>query len=627
MGVIAKRVSVFALGAMAACCLLAAAPALAFADSVTVNMASDRNAARAIQAELDKAASKGTAANPYVVTVPRGTYALDRSLKLNSNTTLNLAGVTFKLNANAGCNMLRVGESDDRKTGYYYQNIVVNGGVFDGNKTNSTVMKAAHAKNVAFNNVVFKNARDSHLVEVAGIDGLRFIGCTFQDQTRNNANAAKAMSPEALQIDILNKTHFPTYRAEDLTMKNVVVDRCTFRNVPRGVGSHTGVYNNPMDNIAVTNCTFTGIDTVAIEFYNTVNLKITGNTINSAPRGIAVNSIGEQGMFFSKSIAAEGKTSSRYSSGFVKPSRNQSIVISDNTIISKGKDPHSGFENEAIVVKGTYLTKAMKKTSQMDAIPKGDHFIGGVTVTRNTITTAGHGIRFRDVKYSTIDGNKITYTGSRSGGANYYGVQTIDHCADNAITKNTIAKIKTNGIYVSDNSKAKTIKGNKISSPGKYGIAIDTKSRATVISGNKITSPKQHGIYLRKSSVVAKIDGNTISSPKKYGIFVESSTANAISKNKITKPKDSGIFVKPTSKVKSITGNTVTSGRTRGIAFYSGKSKAVISKNVIKKCKGNAIYIDAKTKKYKIVVKSNKIAGKGAKIASGKVAISGTKKA
>jgi lipoate-protein ligase A len=85
--------------------------------------------------------------------------------------------------------------------------------------------------------------------------------------------------------------------------------------------------------------------------------------------------------------------------------------------------------------------------------------------------------------------------------------------------------------------------------------------------------------------------------------------------------------VKPTSKVKSITSNTVTSGRTRGIAFYSGKSKAVISKNVIKKCKGNAIYIDAKTKKYKIVVKSNKIAGKGAKIASGKVAISGTKKA
>lgn len=627
MGILAKRAALFMLGAMATCCLLVAAPALAFADSVTVNMASDSNAARAIQAELDNAAVKGTAANPYVVTVPKGTYALDRSLKLYSNTTLNLAGVTFKLNANAGCNMLRVGESNDTKTGYYYQNIVVNGGVFDGNKTSSTVMKAAHAKNVAFNNVVFKNAKDSHLVEVAGIDGLRFIGCTFQDQTRNNAKAAKAMSPEALQIDILNKVHFPTYRAEDLTMKNVVVDRCTFKNVPRGVGSHTGVYNNPMDNIAVTNCTFTGIDTVAIEFYNTINLKITGNTISGAPRGIAVNSIGEQGIFFSKTIAAEGKTSSRYSSNFVKPAQNQNIVISDNTIVCKGKDPHTGFENEAIVVKGTYLTKAMKKTSQMDAIPRGDHFIGGVTVSRNTITTVGHGIRFRDVKYSTIDSNKVTYTGSQSGSANYYGIQTINYCADNTITKNTIAKIKTNGIYVSDNSKAKTIKGNTISSPGKYGIAVDTKSRATLISGNKITSPKQHGIYLRKSSVVAKIDGNKITSPKKYGIFIEASTANAISKNKITKPKDSGIFVKPTSKVKSISGNTITSGGTRGIAFYSGKCKATISKNIIKKCKGNAIYIDTKTKKYKIVVKSNKITGKGAKIASGKVAISGTKKA
>lgn len=72
MGTLAKRTSLLALGAMVACCLLAATPVLAFADSVTVNMASDRNAARAIQAELDKAATKGTAANPYVVTVPKG---------------------------------------------------------------------------------------------------------------------------------------------------------------------------------------------------------------------------------------------------------------------------------------------------------------------------------------------------------------------------------------------------------------------------------------------------------------------------------------------------------------------------------------------------------------------------
>lgn len=626
MGVIAKRVSVFALGAMAACCLLAAAPALAFADSVVVNMASDRNAARAIQAELDKAIAKGTAANPYVVTVPKGTYVLDRSLKLYSNTTLNLSGVTFRLKTNADCNMIRIGESNDTKKGYYYKNITINNGTFDANKNSSTVLKGAHAQNVVLQGVTLKNCYNSHLCEFAGIDGLIIKNCAFRNQKRSNDYRKRAINPEAIQLDILNKKHFPSYRAEDLILKNVEIVGCTFQNVPCGVGNHTTVLNNPFNGIKVDRCTFTNIDAQAVSFQNVIDLSITKNVINAAPRGIVVLSTGEQGLYLPSSLAKEAGDKATVSSGYRTPGKNQNIVISGNTIVCKGVDPRGNLENEAILLKGSYLTKATKLPGG-DVAPKGDHYLSGAVVSGNTITTAGHGIRFRDVKYSTIDGNKITYTGSRSGGANYYGVQTIDHCANNAINKNTIAKIKTNGIYVSDNSKAKTIKGNKISSPGKYGIAIDTKSRATVISGNKITSPKQHGIYLRKSSVVAKIDGNTISSPKKYGIFIESSTANAISKNKITKPKDSGIFVKPTSKVKSITDNTITSGGTRGISFYSGKIKATISKNVIKKCKGNAIYIDVKTKKNKIVVKSNKIAGKGAKIASGKVSMSGTKKA
>lgn len=632
--------------------VLGAVPALAA--EVTVAPGTGDNAAKVIQEELDKSPSLGTPTSPYVVNVKAGSYTLDRSLKLYSNVKLNLKGVTFKLKANTKSNMIRVGESDDTQTGYYYKNISVVGGTFDANKNSSTVLKAAHAQNVSFDGTTFKNCYNSHLAEVAAIDGLTIRNCQFRDQVRNNAEASKVMSPEALQIDILNKMHFPTYRAEDLTMKNVVVDNTQFVNVPRGVGSHTGVYNNPMTNITVNRCTFTGIDTVAIEFQNTINLRITNNTINSAPRGIAVNSIGTQGMFFSKSIAAEGGTASRYSSAYKTPAANQNIVISGNTVVSKGKDPHTGFENEAIVLKGSYSTDVPKGSKQMDALPKKDHYLSGVTIEKNTIKTIGHGIRLRDVRNSTVSGNSVTYNGSTSGSANYYGVQLIGHATGNKVVNNTISNPKTNGIYVSDKSGADLIQGNSIQNPGKYGVAVQDSTAAKILS-NKVTNPKTHGIHVFAGSAVQLIQGNSITSPgyaginvekssrvtsikkntikaaKKIGVFLHhESVATKIEGNTITSAKKYGIFAETNSTAKAMTSNKITKAGVRGIYLSSTKSNVSIAKNTISCLSGNAIYLDTKTQKYTVTVKGNKLTGKAStanvKVKSGKAKVSGSKK-
>lgn len=645
-----KRLALVALPTMLVTAL-GAVPAMAA--EVTVAPSGSDNAAKVIQEELDKSASLGTAANPYVITVKVGTYTLDRSLKLYSNVTLNLKGVTFKLTANTQSNMIRVGESEDTQTGYYYQNITVNGGTFDANKNSSTVLKAAHAKNVTFDGTIFKNCYNAHLAEVAGIDGFTVKNCQFRDQVRNNSESSKTMSPEALQIDIINKMHFPTYRAEDLTMKNVLIENTQFVNVPRGVGSHTGVYNNPMDGITVTGCTFSGIDTVAIEFQNVVNLHITRNVINSAPRGIAVNTIGTQGMFFSSSIAKEGKTTSHFSSAYVKPAANQNIVVSNNHIVCKGKDPHTGFENEAIVLKGTYSTDVPKGSSQMDALPKKDHYLSGVTIENNVIKTIGHGIRLRDAKNSLVKGNTVEYGGSKSGSANYYGVQLIDHATDNAIESNAINNIKTNGIYVSDKSGAKLIKGNAIKSPGKYGVALQD-STATKIASNKISKPKVHGVHVFLGSKVSRVESNSIANPGYSGVNVEQSArVSLIKKNNIKTPKVAGIFlhrkavvskiesntissakkygifVESNSTAKAITGNKITKAAQRGIYLSSTKSKVSITKNKVSCLKGNAIYIDVKTNKYPITIKGNKLTGKAStanvKVRSGKVKVSGSK--
>lgn len=484
--------------------------------AVTVAPKKDDNAAKVIQKQLDKAKKKGKANKPYVVTVKKGTYTLDRSLRVYSNTVLNLKGVTFKLKKNTTANMIRVGNSNDKKTGYYYKNITINGGVFNGNKTKSTVIKIAHAKNVTLNGCVFKNAYNSHLAEVAAVDGFKVLHCTFRDQIRKNKS--KVMSPEALQLDIVNKVHFPTYRADDTTVKNVVIDHCKFINLPRAVGSHTGILNNPMTNISVTNCTFQKIASVAIQFQNTINLTIEGNRIEGAPRGIGVFTLGEQGMFLAKTIAKEGKTKPHFSSAYKEPLEDQNIVIRNNHIKCSGKDPNKGFENEAIVVKGDHLTAA-KKSTGADKMPAGSYYLSGVTIEGNEITTVGHGIRLRDTRNSYVIDNKVSYVGSKKSSTKYYGIQTIERCSYNMVNRNVVNNAQCVGIYVSDHSQASSVSGNTITKSGQHGIAVYDGSSVAAIMNNTITGAGNCGIHIFKNSKVGELEGNVITGYAKYDIF------------------------------------------------------------------------------------------------------------
>ncbi len=80
-----------------------------------------------------------------------------------------------------------------------------------------------------------------------------------------------------------------------------------------------------------------------------------------------------------------------------------------------------------------------------------------------------------------------------------------------------------------------------------------------------------------------------------------------------------------------MSGNTVSQAGDKGIAVYSARAKTVVSKNKVAKSKSYGIYVDTKTKKYKVVIQGNKLTGSGkaklVKIVSGKASVSGSKKA
>lgn len=506
---------------------------------------------RAIQAALDTARDNATTSYPYKVVVQPGSYELSSSLHIYSNTYLYVQGVTFKQPAGAIANLLKVGATDDTMSGYYYKNIVIDGGIWDQNGNSNTSIKACHAQNVKLINATLKNCKNSHLTEFAGIDGLTIENCTFADQELTVD--AVPYTYEAIQFDILLESHLSGYRSEDLPLKNVTVNKCTFKNVPRGVGSHTAILNSPVDTISITNNTFTGLKSLAIQAMNYVNCTISGNKISDCPQGIMVYSVRESGTFLPSTAAKEGGIATSTSSSYVKPSNKQNIKITNNDIHVAGTDPYEQYENAAIFVSGLNLAKAVQGSG--DKIPAGNHFISDVTVSGNTIDTDGHGIRLQDVKSSTIQDNDITYHSNSTDV--FYGIQLREGTTDSTIKNNTVTK-PISGIHVYADCIVKEISSNKVVSPSNNGIMIEDAD-ATDISNNTITKPGLSGIFVYAKGSVGSISKNTVSEPKNYGVMIENATAGKISANKITSPGRNHIFVYKKSTVDSIDSHTLAS--------------------------------------------------------------------
>jgi parallel beta-helix repeat protein len=538
---------------------------------VSTEDTSDTGWRRAIQKALDEARDNASAKNPYTVKIPKGTYTLDAQLSIYSYTTLDLTGVTLK-RADRKMNILRVGLNDTASTGvtgYYYRNITIKGGTLDGCGTDSTVLKAAHCANFTMKKVTLKNVKDGHLMEVGGVNGLTISGCTFKDQTLSSSDV---LTYEAVQLDILYEKHLSGTRNEAIPNKNVTVTDCTFQNVPRGIGSHTAVLNAPVNGVTITGCTFKKIKSCAIQGQGWKNVLIEDNTIKDGPRGIAIYYVRDEGSgtYLASVLSKTGKTKSSVSNAY-KADNAQNIVIRNNNItLSNMKDAYASYVRGAIVISGTEVTSDKGFSDGSGHLPKGDYYISDVTVTGNTITTYGNGIRAVEARNCTISNNTITCKKAtvkdNSGTQDYYGIQARYLCKDIVIKDNTVTGSSSNGIYASADSSIKEISKNTVSNAGKNGIDIEA-SKCTVIKDNQISNSAVTGIFVYSKSNVDSITNNTIDKAANHGISIYDQ-----------------------SKTTKVSGNTVKSAAGYGICVGNKSNGGTISGNKISGCKkGNAV--------------------------------------
>lgn len=605
--------------------------------TIRVSVKAGADIVETVNDALNLARENATASNPYTVTIPAGSYKLSAQLRIYSNTTLNATGATLTYsNKNDNHNMLQMGDSSinasSQAKGYGgFENITIIGGTWNSIASNtSSIMRMAHAKNVKVDGVTISGGGCAHQMEVCAISGFTVTNTTFQNLA-SKSTAEESDKQEALQLDIpCAEDIFPGTYQDGTPMENVTITGCTFQNVPRGVGTHSMLMGAYHKNIIISGNKFKDIKEEAIIGLNYYNCEITNNSITNCGGGVLFQ-------YFKSNTESIHMTAEdinyKGAANFIHDAK---TVITGNTITTKYDVTCD--EVQGIKVYGGKLTKKAK-SGDNKYIPVGDYYITGVTVSGNTITTAGHGIHLSATKNCSVSKNTITGSGVSSKDAlrdSYDGIFLSAASTGNSITNNKISGMVRNGIFLMDGSSAKKISGNTIKKAGKYGIDLYNKSKVSGdITKNKITTTGNTAIFLSTSSTAKNIISNTIAKSKGWGIGVwyKSKVTGSITSNTITDTsnKGFGICVQKSSTVTGdiqsnkilksanknssskgimindkslVTGkiqkNTINNTVENGISVTNGSTSGHLYANTISKAGNSAILINKSTVKGKI---------------------------
>lgn len=567
------------------------------------------------------------------VKIPAGNYHLSKCLTIYSNTILTLDSKAVIIRDNEE-NCMMVTERNTDIGGYgQASNITVQGGTWNGNTRDTTVLSSLlrfdHATNITLQNCTVKNACTRHMVIFAGVNQATVSNVTISDvlvytgddpdsyymtegSDEGTGTDALMRPMEALHFDCItsdNVSEPDIYPLDDTPCKNVTVTNCTFSDVISGVGGHVADAKIYGSNIVIKNNTFKNVKYTCIDTYCHNNIEISGNTATN---------VGELARITNCTGTVKSNTLT------CTPNLVGTITGDLNLygIFSTGSE---------LTVSGNTFQAVM--TNGISAVNGSD-----VTATGNTLNSCGlNGIYFSESKGSAT-GNKVSKPGS-------IGICAVDSTVT-SINSNQISAPGSDGVYAR-NSTVSAIQSNTIASPGGRGVSISQKSTVTSVKSNQISSAKGHGIYVNAATATLQqntvngctengistaeaakvtVTGNTIKSAKGNGIYLKDSTGT-VSSNTITGPAKAGIslvnatsakvdqnqisspaaqgIITSGSKVTAMQSNTITKPATLGIGIYDGSTVTTLASNKVTSSSKYGIYV----RKSKATVKSNTVTG------------------
>lgn len=499
------------------------------------------------QQALLNAKNKGTANHIYKIHITKD-LRINQSVGIYSNTMIVVdknVKIIRNLPAGDGGTTFRVGKPGSSASGYYYRNITIQGGIWDGNvrskDTGFCTFKVNHSQNVKFLNMTIQNDLEGHMIEAGAVNGLTISRVNFKNHKcyfkahKNNNDYYE--HEEALQLDVNLYETTAIGKYDKYQNKNVTVDRCNFTNLGRGIGSHNSIDGCYFTNMKFTNNTFKNIKSYAIGAINYRNSKIQNNKILNCGSGI---------LFVNSKPNYTGYTGTYVVNNWnlkVNTSKDNSI-ISGNTITinrPKSKDSRALYINGNKISKPAIYKKGLNSANRLSGYQgylKGDHRINGLTITKNNITVKNMtAVFYKGIRNSTFSNNNITFNGNQK--SDHYGL-TMDSVPDQPNENVTVNgnKIKNfNGGILCKNSKKVTFKNTTVynsykqhiylegvnvtfvgcsldKAKTKHGIA--SKNSKITLKNTNITNAKEFGLYSYNCS--GKVTGGKIANCGKYGI-------------------------------------------------------------------------------------------------------------
>lgn len=585
--------------------------------TITVEVEDGDDIALVVNEALKEARDHASVQTPYIIKIPAGNYVLSDKLRIYSNTTLDATGCVISDIQGNVHNMVVMGyagtNSLSTNSGYQgYFNITLKGGTYLTHYENkSSLVRMSHATNVTFTGVTFTGGGCAHQVEVCAINGFYVKGCTFENLVHNPDLTTKQ---EALQLDIpCSENVFPDTYQDGTVMQNVEITNCVFRNVPRGVGTHTMLLGAYHQNITISNNTFEHVDEEAIVALNYYNCKIENNIITNCGGGILFQYFKPNSS--SIYITAEDVTFSG------KVIHDAEAIINGNRI-STTYSSYCG-EIQGIKIYGKELTIG-EESGEKSIVPPGDYYVEGVSVTNNTIQTAGYGIHLVDARNCIVSGNTITqgnvssadpnqssyngiYLANSSKGNQIVtntiiqmsndGIDLFQNCSDNLIQTNTIQSSTRDGICVGYNSNNNRMISNTIEKAGRNGMSLRNTSSNNLLQSNGISDVQYDGIYATTNCLGIKVLENTIKTAAHNGIgILEGSTLDTLSGNLIQNASCYGIRIYKSSVLTKITKNQILGAGLEGLYLSTDSVTVGITDNLIAGSKGSGICIYGKSK-------------------------------
>ncbi len=583
-----------------------------------------KNFCKALNAALDTARKKAKDNKKATVTVSKGNYSLDRTIKIYSNTTLKAKGCYFKYYGN----LLRNGYNGKASAVNGYngaRNITIDGGSWDAAvpysqagtsnwRIQHSTLRFAHAKNITIKNCKFRNNYNCHDIELGGVDSAKITKCDFSNDKGVNIFKNDG-GREAIQLDVNTSEAMPEFRYFDNTpCKNITLSYSTFENKYRAIGSHHAVLGNTFDNIKVHHNTFKNIGGITVYGVYWTNSKIYSNKMEDVGLGVDIRNMttGSGYNFYNNNnLTCEQAEDVVKDSKIYIYDNDISLREEDNTYVRacgirvmgekySANDKKTGIKegiynvygvNVGVNASGTAKPNTIKNNvavgiqmnNTVDSLVKNN-----VVNAENSVSESSNGIEVKGAKNTEVSLNTVN-NGLVTNGRGIYLTTTAAGVPNDSVTvsANTINNFKMSGIYAYKSSNS-VIEHNKIDSTQDMGISVRTCEN-TSVTNNTVNKCVNAGVYVYSNSNNSTIEDNTITSTKKTGVKLQKAKSTKVQKNSISDSGEYGALVRESDKTELIE-NNIDKTASYGVRINYGSDNTELYNNSIVSPNNECIY-------------------------------------